>query len=806
MSEGKTNKQSVILGNTEIKFDELVHDPRGIEEMLTEFITQDWSESHYLSFGAKIKPFASSADLADWNNFLLKRYQPLYKSAKSPDVYQARKSLGKACDGLASQLVVSRQLLNHTLKIYGADTAVDLGKNITYADYAPSIALITGVAVHKLSDLDRALAYSEQQFTELVTSFNSKQGTIIELEGQSLHAGSMLLLAMSVAEILKLCFFGFITSGNMQIEDLEDYPPAATQGGLGAVDNKKACLAFAGDDFLPAWYAVERLKEQGMQDDVEVCGIGSVGCELPRFYDSAKVLSSMTKINKTLGVVKPGVLVYSEGCGMISDLKASLGLGIKLITTSRNQTFGLPDCTEKKIEDIVKDLLAGEQGAAIFDPEKAAVVAVEVVNQYRNNQVQTNINIAESQERCRSSVTCQDACHEACPASFNIRQCLEADEADLGSLAKDCDFCGRCEASCPVGIPVRKIIHECEAANLAKETFVMRAGRGPVPEPEVRAQAFGLTFGNSPGMVAVLGCGGAGAEDDLGYIARELASINCIVFTAGCASIEIAKSYNEKEQKYIFEQYGASALARNIVNCGGCAAQVHIIDSFSKVVRLGGAVTHYANFIEAADYAYNRICYAAVLWGMQPDRMYTLANAYAQRGVPVIVGPYSAFDYPRFLPGNAYDRSKWQVFQGMTGAEREMEPAPHHLIIPVETREEAVAMAIKLMARPSDRRDSRFSTLEGYLGLYQRFFGELPEDWYLFVRSEQELPLRLRVKLLNILRDKFGWEIEKGRIKQARTRDGKLVPIEEYHDYYGIEQAGYSTSLKDFVQRQKEGE
>lgn len=824
MTEG-TKKQSVVLGSTEIKLDELVYDPRGIEDMLTEFITQDWSESHYLSFGSKIKPFASSADLADWNEFLLKRYKPLYTGAKllcsdcnqgpcklgdqpgncgqDRNVYQARKSLSMACQGLDSQLVISRQLLNHVLKLHGPEVPINLGQNVSFADATPSIALVTGLAVHKLSDLDRALAYAEQQFTELVTAAKSMQGTIVGLEGQALHAGSMLNLAMLAAEILKICFFGFISSGNMQIEDLEDYPPASTPGGLGSVDKTKPCLAFAGDDFLPAWYAVSRLKELGLQDRIEVCGIGSVACELPRFYDSAKVLSSMPKLNKALDVVKPSVLVISESCGIIDVLRISQASGTKVITTSRNQTFGLPDKTAAEVGEIVAALLAGEPGVAVTDPEKAAVVALEVVKQYQTSKVQTSVNSVEWQERCRACATCQDACHEACPASFSIRQCFEAGEAALSSLATDCDFCGKCEASCPIGVPVRQIIRNSEAANLDKEYFKMRAGRGLVPEPEIRAQAFGLTFGNSPGMAAVLGCGGGGVDSDLGYIARELASINCIVFTAGCASIEIAKSYDEKQQKYIYEQYGASALARNIVNCGGCAAQVHILDSFSKVVRLGGAVSHYANFIEAADYAYNRICYVAVLWGLKPDRMYTLANAYAHRGVPVVVGPNPGFEFPRYLPGNAYDRSKWQVFQGMTGAEREMEPAPHHLIVPVETREEAVAMAIKLMARPSDRRDSRFSTLEGYLGLYQRYFGELPEDWQLFVRSEQELPLRLRIKLLNILRDKYGWEVEKNRIKQARTRDGKLVPIEEYHDYYGIEQAGYSTSLKDFVQRRK---
>lgn len=825
--------EKVQLGRTTIPLSDLVEDPRGCEEMLVEIITQDWNENHYLTFGATLRPFARAADLAHWNQFLLERYKPLYLSAghtcrdcsRGPcdlalsagpcgrplPVFKSLHSLRLACRGTLSQLVISRQLLDFALKSRGADTPVSMGKNITFADAAPSIALLTGLPVKTLADLDKAQSYAEQQLGELMTAALNGQGDAAGLEAMAFHAGSLLLIAMEVAEIIKVACFEFPSAGNLPMEELEDFPPASTLCGLGALDREKPALVFTGDDFLPAWTAVHHLQKENLTGQIEVGGIGAVGCDLARFYPAARVLTTAPRVMKVIKAGLADVLVITEGCRAVNAdiVSAAQRIGTKVISTSRSQTFGLHDRTGAEISSIVAELLSGAPGVVIFDAGKAGVVAGEVARRFKRlfSSLGADSLMSHWAAKCMASTTCLDACFNACPYNLDIRRAVKesavGDVSPLARLFTACDFCGRCEDACPEGVPIENLLVQSAGEEIREDKAVMRPGRGPVPEVEIRAQAFGLTFGNCPGIVAVIGCGTGGMKNEAAYIAKELVSINCVVFTAGCLTLDIAKSFDEKRRQFIFQQFGSAALARSLVNCGSCTAQVHIVDEFMKVARLGGAVSHYANLMEAADYVYNRVFYSVILWGLPLDRMYALAAGYAQRGIPVIAGPASGLDFPRFLAGDKHDRRKWIDYHGAIGIKREVEPAPHHLLIPAENKEEAIIMAVKLLMRSSEQRESRLSSLEAYINFHQKFFGELPDDWVLYVRSDQELPVRTRIKLLNLLRDRYGWEIENYRIKKARTRDGKLVPIEEYTDHYGIEQAGYATCLADFVQRRK---
>ncbi|MDY7036477.1 MAG: hypothetical protein SV375_10015, partial [Thermodesulfobacteriota bacterium] len=110
-----------------------------------------------------------------------------------------------------------------------------------------------------------------------------------------------------------------------------------------------------------------------------------------------------------------------------------------------------------------------------------------------------------------------------------------------------------------------------------------------------------------------------------------------------------------------------------------------------------------------------------------------------------------------------------------------------------------IIMAPKLLIRPLDLRDSRLTHIETYMDMHDRYYGGLPNDWSLFVRSEHELPIMKRIKLLKILRDEYGWEIEGSRVIKAKNREGKLLPIDEYISSYGIEQGHYATRLESLT-------
>ena len=90
----------------------------------------------------------------------------------------------------------------------------------------------------------------------------------------------------------------------------------------------------------------------------------------------------------------------------------------------------------------------------------------------------------------------------------------------------------------------------------------------------------------------------------LGDIAYELVSHNIYLSTAGCAAAEIARHFNETQQKFIFQEFGAEAQAQNILNCGGCSAYAHLADYCLKLARLASAISHYGNYAEVADYVH----------------------------------------------------------------------------------------------------------------------------------------------------------------------------------------------------------
>ena len=271
------------------------------------------------------------------------------------------------------------------------------------------------------------------------------------------------------------------------------------------------------------------------------------------------------------------------------------------------------------------------------------------------------------------------------------------------------------------------------------------------------------------------GCGDAPA-DELGWIVYRLAHRNCLLTIAGCAAGEVARYFNEKTGKFIFEEFGAEFVARNVINCGGCSAISHFIDNSLKAAKCSSGITHYANWLETADFDFDRISSVAIFWGAKPERMLPVAAAHIRHGVPCVIGPTSGFEWKRYLMGNRYDRSRWWIYDGQDAHIRELEPTPRSLVIPVETKEEAVTAGINMNMKLQDIRDSRQARHDLYIDLHEEFFGELPDDWHLFVRSDMELPLKKKARLLRVLREKHGWEIEGLRIKKAKDRDGILRP------------------------------
>ncbi len=191
----------------------------------------------------------------------------------------------------------------------------------------------------------------------------------------------------------------------------------------------------------------------------------------------------------------------------------------------------------------------------------------------------------------------------------------------------------------------------------------------------------------------------------------------------------------------------------------------------------------------------------SILWGQTPDRMFSIASGLARTGETVIVGPVSGYDWNRFLLGNQYDRSKWHIWDTATGRNIETEPNFEHLIIPVETKEEALVMLFNTLFHPSDISTYRILRFTRYLEDHLNWFGELPDNWFWFVKTNADLPIKWRSKLLKVLREQYGWETDYARVFKAKHRDGRLLDVWTFNKEYGIAEARYFTHTPELLSK-----
>ena len=806
------------VGSLKVPISDVVRDVRGHEDEIMEIVENDFVEGRHSNFGGWIHLLPDAADIAELDRALLGRCEPLYTQPKgvcsdcelgpcdlkksagrcglAMESYQGRLSLRKACRGCMTQLVASRQLLTYALKLHPEDTEVSMGEILNIQDHAPTITVLAGIQIKTLKDLGRAQSYGESQLAKLFQASYSGTGSAIDFESMVLHAGSVLLLTMGVAEMLKISCYGFMSAANQELETIEQFPPATLAAGWASVEAGKPVMAFVGDDFLPAWCAINYLKKNELTDKIEVCGMGAAGDDIVRFYDRGRVVAPMVRSTKAVRNGVFDVLVVSAGCIPLDLMSEAARVGTKAIWVGSHGVDGLADSTDVATEKIVKSLLGDAIAVWVRDVEKAAEVAVKVAQALKRTGSHV-ISDAEATKQCKEHKQDCDLCSSACPLSLPVskavRQLAGGDWKGFAEVERGCNFCGRCDEACPSKVQLRDIIVAAERKQAAQDKFLMRPGRGPLSITELLQSAFAVGWGSIPAMVTIYGCGDA-HKDEVAWIADELLNGGYMCFVAGCAAAEMGRSFNPTKKKFLMQQYNATAASRNLVNCGSCSAICHSVPMY-LMLRPSGGISLFGDIPPLGDTIFLGGAQSIIIWGALPDRMYAVAAAWARMGSTVIVGPASSLGWNRYLTGDRYDRSKWWVYHGETGDKREVEPVKEHLIVPVETKEEALTMLARSVVNVKDYRESRLTHLEVLIDFYDRFYGQLPEDWQLFVRSDFELPPRHRRRIVNLLGKEHGWQADGMKLTKAKHRDGRVMNMSEFAASYGMEQGIYSTRL-----------
>ena len=748
-------------------------------------------------------PMPGIATLRNWDYILLKRYKPFYapycdmcclctmgkcdltgnkRGACGIDLAaQTARIVTIACSvGVSAHAGHARHLLHDIEHVLGKkldEIKVDLGPEI--AEVAPLTQLITGIKPRTLADLDRALRYVEEEIVQVVDSIHTGQeGSYLDYESKAFHLGMLDSLAKEIADIAQICAFNFPKG--------EDDQPLI-EVGMGVLDRSKAIVLVIGHHAPPAINIADYIDENGLEDEVDLGGICCTANDMSRYYQKAKIVSALGRQLKVIRAGLADVIVIDEQCIRADILYHAKKLGIPVICTNEKAMHSLPDMTAEDPKDIIKYLLDGNPGCVILDPLKVGEVAVEVARarrKQRGDDITPRLSEDEFLKYAKSCTQCGN-CTIACPQGLRIGQAMEAaengDKSKLESLWDICITCGRCEQVCPRGIPIIDMMNYAAWKLIINEKGKIRRARGPVRDSEIRNVGAPIVLGTIPGIIAPIGCGNyPNGTREVYMIAREFASRNYIVVLTGCMAFDAAL-YKNEEGKTVYEEFHDRFDAGGVVNIGSCVSNAHIHGAAIKVARIFAKRNIRANYEEIADYILNRVGACGVAWGAMSQKAASIATGFNRLGVPAVVGPHGS-KYRRAFLGRPYNDEDWMVYDLRTGEKVRVEPAPQDLLVAAETIEEALPLIAKLCIRPNDTDRGRSIKLTHYIDLSLKYLGKMPDDWYLFVRTEADLPLAKREELLKLLEDEHGWKIDWERKKIVEG------PIRSYH-------AGFNPTL-----------
>jgi len=702
-------------------------------------------------------PFPGMTALRDWDMKLLQRYKPFYlpfcdvcclctfgKCDLTGDkrgacglnmaAQQSRIVLLACCIGAATHIAHARHLIEHLIEKYGPNSPLDIG-GLNIDVEAPVTRLVCGIKPEKLTDLEEALDYCEEQVTNcLSVTHTGQEGNNLDFESKVLHVGMVDQLGMEIADMAQVSILGFPKA---------DPEAPLTDLGFGIADISKPTILVIGHNVPSSVGIIDYLTDKGLLGKVEVVGICCTAHDITRYSSMAKIVGP---ISWQLRYIRSGLadlIVVDEQCIRADTLVEAQKVKTPVIASSPKNCLGLENRTDSPSVESISDLVEEKvPGVLILDPDRVGEVAVETVMRVapKRNKFRIIPKIEEIIKAAQECTECNE-CRRAC--------------------------CARCDSACPNDFPLHSFLVKAGEKQLANEKFKMRVGRGAIQDVEIREVGQPIVFGEIPGVVAIVGCSNyPHSGKEVAEIAEEFAKRRFIVVTSGCSAMSIA-SVKDGEGKTLYEKYSGAFDAGGIVNVGSCVANSHIAGAAIKIANIFAKRKLRANYEEIADYIYNRVGAVGLAWGAYSQKAAAIAAGVWRLGIPVIVGPHGA-KYRRMLLGRKDREEDWYVYDARTGDKVYVGPSPEHLFTTAETKEEAMVLIAKLCMRPNDTSKGRAIKLTHYIDLHKRLYGIMPDDIHLYVRNKADLPITMKTELLKILEAK-GW-------KELRIPDPTLVP------------------------------
>jgi acetyl-CoA decarbonylase/synthase complex subunit alpha len=713
-------------------------------------------------------PMPEIPDLRSWDMKLLQTYKPFYapfcdlccfctygkcdltedrRGACGIDIgtQQARFVLLACLMGCSAHASHAGHILDVLIEKHGLDKKINLGTFVELE--APNIRTVLGLKPETLGDLKIAIEYVYKEIAHLLDSTHmGQEGSCLDYESKALHAGMLDHVGMEVADIAQIVGFNYPTSvANTPLVDL----------GWNSVDKTKPLILFVGHNPATSTVVIDYLRENDLYDKVEVCGVCCTAIETSRYSDRAKVIGPFSR---QLFFIRSGiadVIMTDEQCIRTDMPIEATKAGSALIAALDKAMYGLEDATEMDTDEIVKKMVEEKKHFAILDPKKAAEVATKVAMAIAPQRRKEWITEQEATELAKKCSLC-GMCEQVCPNLFDIgRGISEVAKGNFDTIKEIfnlCVGCGKCEEECPRNLPIFKIMQ----VGASKETWKMRAGRGPVMDTEIRNVGAPITLGTIPGVVAFVGCSNFPDIRDLAEMVDEFARRKYIVVLTGCSAM-VAGMWKDADGKTVYEKYPPDFDAGGVVNIGSCVANAHISGAAIKIANIFAALPLRANYEVMADYVLNRVGAVGIAWGAYSQKAASIATGFNRLGVPVILGPHSS-KYRRLYLSRK-DEDEWKV---MDARKRQIvetgEPSPEHLAYVCETKEKAMVMIPKLCIRKNDTPQGRGIKLNHYISLYKKYMGGgLPEDLPLYVRRDADIPIVYK-KEVKVYLTQIGWK------------------------------------------------
>ncbi|MHA1681268.1 MAG: CO dehydrogenase/acetyl-CoA synthase complex subunit alpha [Promethearchaeota archaeon] len=719
-------------------------------------------------------PMPNLTELRPWYLKLLERYKPAYapicdmcclctygkcnlakgrRGACGIDIktQQARIVEIACCIGASCHSSHGIHLLHWMIEKFGPDYPINLGDDIQVE--APMARLICGIAPKTIGELESVFHFIESQIIHLLSAAHTGQeGAFVDYEAKALHAGVMDLIGMEAADLAQLMLF------NDQGKETQ-----LVELGMGTINRELPNVLMIGHNAAPGIEMIDYVRDNSLEGKVDISAICCTGHDLTRYWDSVKVVGSMSRQLRFIRSGIPDVVMVDEQCIRTDAIWEAKKIKAAFMVTNEKNMMGLPDRTlddENKIIDDMVNLKV--DGVLILDPEKAGRIAVKVAQQIHDRRKDVDIipkadEMIEMASKCTYCENCTRACPNDLPIADAVQAAAGGDFSLLRKLEPECLNCARCENECTKGISPLMLIQASTMDVLDNEIYNMRAGRGPVTDVEIRNVGAPLVLGEIPGVIAIVGCANYNSNiNEVALIADEFCKRGYIVVATGCGAMDIALYRDPETNETLYEKYSGVIERGCLVNIGSCVSNAHITGMAAKVANIFARRPLRGNFEEIADYTLHRVGAVGLAWGAMSQKAASIATGVNAIGIPVVVGPHAS-EYRRMYLGREDDPSRWKMWNMRDGTEHVGDPCPEHLMYSVESREECIVALAKLCLRPADSTKGRSIKLINWIDLHKKYIGGLPPDLTKFIRTEADIPITLKTDILSLL-EKENWE------------------------------------------------